>query len=733
MDEHLLDNQQEQQNQLIIEQEDNLQINQQGGLIGQLDENRFMKAVNVFAAEYDEKTVKNQLEVNISRQYKKAFTNKTLTKSQIGKRKKTAINKMASQKTLKENVTKSQLRLQSMKDAHEDPMEEWDGDQVLEVVENFNPEQMAYTSDKDFIKKYAENSAKIAYAKEASEKVLEKVKEFSEATMNKILIIKKLAEDYKLRMELLSSPYYVLLAGKDLNKFLDGGEEEGGYMFMQDRGLKDYIKKYRKLSESRVGKKKNIKNAMIQNSAVAAEELQKHITDYDAAFRRRMRRLQKEQEEAKEREREAQKDRETAQMLADLEPQMKTEREIGEQEMKNKLQVNPQISKDYSVKALEMRERSLADSEHYLAKYQRLKQEVIDGKLKAGDNDYETVERFDQLIAEKHPEIEEKKKWINRIKNVNKNNVPLVIAKDKYYEDSMQDGAPVTEPLFEPGKPLTISPEIRQGLNTCYFMSILYGLIASGREDYIKNTLIKEYGTEGKQAVVRLHDADGLPVDIVVDKTRVADGEGGPRALWIHMIEKAVMVLMTKTNFKKIEDKRMFLNSSGLVAKNVDYDEISEKCKAGQDFCEDKALSKFFISKSSETMGYMMILGKDCERFDNHDKRGQGIARDQRASMEGNKNIGRIKEFLAHGKMIIASTASKNESEYWKDKPKEAGYDKANEVSPDHVIVIKSVDEASQTIVYGDSEKGREVSMTFKDFRSVISDFYVTDIPGAAQ
>lgn len=652
------------------------------------------------------------------------FYNKYLSDSDKDKRKKTAVEKLSKQKKLKASIAKSK----ELPAAPRKAVEELSDEEMVNFIEHFDIDKYEYSSDEKFIKIYASKFQTLEYVKQICDKYLNDNEDISEKLMPKIGIISDIYEEYTQRKELISSPYYVLLANRDMKKFQ---EEEGQRRleFLNDKGASDYINKYLKLASSKVGKKKDFGDALKEKKKTAKADVERHKQYKREEFRRRMREEELAWEREKREAREAEIRAEEERVRAAKEPQMIEQRDSGENEMKEKLVEGKDIAEDYRSFALKSRERQLSESERYLAKYKQIKEDCLNGKILPGDNDYYTQERIDQIIAEKEKDVEENRKWRDRVRDFKKEDeVPLIIAKDSYYSDQMDD-RPSTEPLFPEGKRLTVCKENKQGLNTCYFMAVIYGLIESGHEDYIKN-MIREYGNDGTQAVVRLYDAEGLPVDIVVSKTRMKNSFGNEkRDMWVHVLEKAVQVMLCKSSFKTIKGS-VFKDyeQGGGITKNVDYKALSEKCKAGEDFCEEAALSKYFISKSSEPVGYQLIFGKTCVRYDN---RGNLDNDEAHFSELGNKNIGRMKELLRQGKCIIGSTAAKGDSTYWIDRAKNKKDERGEALDPEHVLYFKSVDEDTQTIVAADSLKGGERTFTFEEFRSVVMDIYVSDMPKA--
>ena len=103
--------------------------------------------------------------------------------------------------------------------------------------------------------------------------------------------------------------------------------------------------------------------------------------------------------------------------------------------------------------------------------------------------------------------------------------VPKIQAPDKYFSkyDPNKD-KPSEEELYPNGKEISLYENgyfvVHQIDNTCYLMAPILALIDQGKGNYIKEKMVREYEEDPTKAIVRLRDEDGLPVDIIVDKTR---------------------------------------------------------------------------------------------------------------------------------------------------------------------------------------------------------------------
>ena len=362
-------------------------------------------------------------------------------------------------------------------------------------------------------------------------------------------------------------------------------------------------------------------------------------------------------------------------------------------------------------------------------KYMEAEKKRIEENIKQYDNDQDTKQK---LLA-KLERINE----FNKSKNEDgKSHVPTIVVEDKYF-DAEIDEEPTDENLYtsEPMSNFDNNNKLltEQKRNTCYFMSILIGLIEKGMGSYIQKYIIRDYKPDGtgktKQAVVRLFDENGCPVDFVVDKSKPSFDQ---RPLWIYVLEKAVSVMMTKTDFKsqKTSEPQIKRYGNGAsITKDVDWNELEEKQKNSENIFKEKAFSISDISYSIESIGIQMILGKTCFKKCTG-KPGRTI----RYAKEGDETLGFIIEALAQGKLVIGSTYANRGTEIpVKQNGKEAvKFANDFEIPQEHVVFFQSIDLKKQQITTIDSIKGKQ-NISFANFKRHFSDIYVTDFPEEAE
>lgn len=187
----------------------------------------------------------------------------------------------------------------------------------------------------------------------------------------------------------------------------------------------------------------------------------------------------------------------------------------------------------------------------------------------------------------------------------------------------------------------------KSGVNDCWILSIIIGIIDHDAK-YIPKKMVRDYpdnnqveknaDAEGNEdvnndidqrpnkAVVRLHDEDGLPVDIVVDKTRPA---GDKRPLWIIMLEKAVCVMMGINKFKKCYNKPsdydvyQFTKGQRTVL-GIDWNNIGSPEKDGSRTLSSGDIENNFnitdIDYGQESVGIRVILGKNNKQLDSNNE-----------------------------------------------------------------------------------------------------------------
>ena len=276
---------------------------------------------------------------------------------------------------------------------------------------------------------------------------------------------------------------------------------------------------------------------------------------------------------------------------------------------------------------------------------------------------------------------------------------------------------------------------LKQRLNTCYIISSLYGIIKNGGSDYIRNTMIKEYGDDKTKAVVRLFDEDGVPIDIVVNRTGF---KGDDRPLWIQLIEKAASVVLNKNNFGNGNVKQ---SAGAGFAANVPWDKWEGHCKKGGLVLSD-------VADGSEDTGLRMLTGKLPLGFTT---RSSDFTYKNGYSMydycnEGDIAIGKMQALLDKGKIVLASTCQnmteEQRTQFRKDDAGCAKYennyhneadavvfDKGFSIHEKHVVMIEGVYEEYGIISVFDPLRGRSLNLRFAEFRKHFTDVKATDKP----
>ena len=206
----------------------------------------------------------------------------------------------------------------------------------------------------------------------------------------------------------------------------------------------------------------------------------------------------------------------------------------------------------------------------------------------------------------------------------------------------------------------------RSDCNDCWLLSIIIGIIDHNAK-YIPNKMVRDYpennqdksddntvnvneniGKRPDRAVVRLHDEDGLPVDIVVDKTRP---NGDKRPLWIIMLEKAVCVMMGINKFKNCYNKPsydMYQCAKGQrTVLGIDWNNIGSLEKDGSRKLSSNDIEKKFdmqdINHGLESVGIQIILGKNNKRLDSNNK---------------NNTVENIQQNLMSEKLVLIGTGN---------------------------------------------------------------------------
>ena len=261
----------------------------------------------------------------------------------------------------------------------------------------------------------------------------------------------------------------------------------------------------------------------------------------------------------------------------------------------------------------------------------------------------------------------------------------------------------------------------KSDVKDCWLLSIIIGIIDHDAtyipkkmvRDYPDNNQDKEdddiYNDEGDEdvnndidqrpnkAVVRLHDEDGLPVDIVVDKTRPA---GDKRPLWIIMLEKAVCVMMGINKFKNCYDKPQYQYVKGQrTVLGIDWNNIGSPEKDGSRTLSSGDIEKKFnmqdIDHGLESVGIQIILGKNNKRLDSNNK---------------NNTVENIQQNLTSKKLVLIGT----------------GNDSGDLKNADHVLYLKNINNDEMSTI--DSISGK-LSTNAKNNIKSDTVVHVSDFP----
>ncbi len=209
----------------------------------------------------------------------------------------------------------------------------------------------------------------------------------------------------------------------------------------------------------------------------------------------------------------------------------------------------------------------------------------------------------------------------------------------------------------------------KSDVQDCWFLSIIIGIIDHDAK-YIPKKMVRDYpdNNQGKEnaddksnedvdndieqrpnkAVVRLHDEDGLPVDIVVDKTRP---DKDKRPLWIIMLEKAVCVMMGINKFKNCYNEPQYdiykYVKGQRTVLGIDWNNIGSLEKDGSRTLSSGDIEKKFdmqdIDHGLESVGIQIILGKNNKKLDSNNK---------------NDTVENIQQNLTSKKLVLIGTGN---------------------------------------------------------------------------
>jgi hypothetical protein len=413
------------------------------------------------------------------------------------------------------------------------------------------------------------------------------------------------------------------------------------------------------------------------------------------------------------------------------------QRNEGEQQQKNALLQSPNVAKKIDGEAYRL--SRITSLEKELATYQSRDTSGMTKKQK---------EDTQKEIARCTRQIEEHKTQIERIKRrKGLDEVLKITVSDKLFN---QDPPEEFSPVVKGGELYPFNDLITgltQGPSTCYYTAILLSLVKSGRDDFIKNTLVKEYSPT--QAVVRLHDEDGLPLDIIVDKSRRINDN---RPLWLIVLDKAIAVVLNKNGFDP--QKRNADAHGAYYATNVDWEKWSKEgnvCKEGGVFYGD-------ISEGAEEIGFKLIFGTEPLKLTTRPSQTQNEGNGQELLEfngmtvyknshfnEGDIAIGRIKALLDAKKVVIASTCG-NLKDIMSDNDLKATYpgidpylnnyfpaldtikyDTQADLKNTHAYMIFGIDEDRRVVKMMDPYTSAEKEITFETFRHHFTDIRAGD------
>ncbi len=252
--------------------------------------------------------------------------------------------------------------------------------------------------------------------------------------------------------------------------------------------------------------------------------------------------------------------------------------------------------------------------------------------------------------------------------------------------------------------------------NDCYILSALYSM-AKNNPDYIKNTLVKDYGTDGTKAIVHLFDTNGDPVDIVVDKTRT-DGITNPKArpLWLNMVEKAANYLI---GYQKADgrDAASFREKRGTDMSKVKY--------------EPGTFSTDEMSDGGEVLAFALLFGKHAHAISTRDEDvyDEFLESKKYAHEKGDEAIAKILIAVEQGRIVIASTCTNGGSDFY-DLSADRILFKRRDLQPRHVYTVigeGQVQNGQRTVRVRDpygKQNGGILDIPFLDFKRCFTDIY---------
>ncbi len=768
-------------------------------------------------------TVKN-LTTEIPKARKAAFKGLKIGNTESGKRYDHAVTKLESRDKLKKSSALQKLpefneigELEDQGNEFLEGNEEYDYNTLETFLKSIELSDLQFDSDQEFSDKYAKNSENFSqfymfYAACGNVLTDPESSGLDHETITKFQLMKEIYESYQDKYEEMTSPYYVLLAKKDIKELA----KKNDYLNNSDldKDLKDYITKYLKVEQSETGKSKNFKKLYNQrlkgsnrnkNAEKTLSGINETREESNSKENSTIEASQEQQTNFEKQEMSGYKEPVQDEVRKDLEETRQEGQKSTEEnstdgvnagaEMYNGIPIaqltekdifDPEKLSEFEDLEEETEEDIKSNYEEYISEYsytgnlsaakiqnKRLPFDYYDftqiqeGHLKAKnelrekkgqlsisyldqaiirqinlrDSSLQNVktaeDRLNKLQSSSGNEEEIKKagsnvdsyktSYKNSLEKLKKlisiktaKNIPVMQMKDSYYEDSMQEVT--SEKLFPEG--IVKKSGFIQKDSTCYVYSMINYLLFNGKEDYISKTLIREYEQDSKKAVVRLHDGNGRPVDIVVEKSRPV---GDRRPLWVCVFDKALQAILNRGDFKVI-DKGV---RETLPKKGLDHNDYTKLEKEG--FCEEGALSREDISMLQESDAFNLLFGQSCISFFNREKTDE--IGDYRAASD--RIIGRMAEYLKQGKIVVGSTCGSDGGTSYNDSTDTIRFDDFD-VSEKHAICFQSVNMEAQEIEILDSNVNAGFSnckktITFEEFHKYFTEIFVGDFPKTKQ
>ncbi len=265
--------------------------------------------------------------------------------------------------------------------------------------------------------------------------------------------------------------------------------------------------------------------------------------------------------------------------------------------------------------------------------------------------------------------------------------------------------------LFPYGVP-TMRDVTQSGLNDCYLISTLAGIVMRN-PDYITNTLIKRDYKDPGIVTVRLFDGDGELQNIRVNTTRFTDNS---RARWVQAVEKAAAVLITSNG------------KSASLKKGVDW---------SKEVLGDGSVDVNVLKYATEIMACRLFFGstgidiktRDEGIYDNE----TGLANTTTHKM-GYAAVGKMLAYLNAKKIVVASTCTRGTEDRYNIMNDSVKFPERIEtdIRQEHVYLVmgkgQKVIDGENTILVRDPYDGRIVELKISEFITCFSDLYVSGI-----